>query len=287
MSSNINYPPNTKIKMDAHTQRAIDIATKAVSQDEQGHKSQAFALYQQAIALFLEAIKKETPGNATHLKKTVENYLSRAEEIKMAIEKEAAQEAEAEAQAAAKKAHAPASKKSVFSSAFGVVKRGGAGGGGGAGGAGSSRKPTKPDDYDYTGGRRAPPTSSSTRGGRTAVAGRGGAAGRSVGGSAAGSSSSATTHHRGASSSSSSSAPANELEQLVMQEMMDKTPNVKWDQIAGLNEAKQILQEVVVLPNLRPDLFKGLRSPPKGMCVCECVCVFIFFLICAYVYEHK
>lgn len=253
--------------MDPHTQRAIDVATKAVSQDEQGHKSQAFALYQQAIALFLEAIKKETPSNANHLKKTVENYLSRAEEIKLAMEKEAAQEAEAEAQAAAKKAHASASKKSVFSSAFGVAKRGGAsGGGGGAGGAGSSSsRPTKPDDYDYTGGRRAPPTSSSTRGGRTAVGGRGGAAGRSVGGAgaAAGSSSLATTHHRGA----SSSEPANELEQLVMQEMMDKTPNVKWDQIAGLNDAKQILQEVVVLPNLRPDLFKGLRSPPKGMSV--------------------
>lgn len=254
--------------MDPHTQRAIDVATKAVSQDEQGHKSQAFALYQQAIALFLEAIKKETPSNANHLKKTVENYLSRAEEIKLAMEKEAAQEAEAEAQAAAKKAHAPASKKSVFSSAFGVAKRGGAsgGGGGGAGGAGSSSssRPTKPDDYDYTGGRRAPPTSSSTRGGRTAVGGRDGVAGRSVGGAgaAAGHSSSATTtHHRGA----SSSEPANELEQLVMQEMMDKTPNVKWDQIAGLNDAKQILQEVVVLPNLRPDLFKGLRSPPKGM----------------------
>ena len=40
---------------------------------------------------------------------------------------------------------------------------------------------------------------------------------------------------------------------------------VGWDDIAGLKQAKQILQEAVVLPNLRPDLFVGLRSPPKGV----------------------
>ena len=40
---------------------------------------------------------------------------------------------------------------------------------------------------------------------------------------------------------------------------------VSWDDIAGLKQAKQILQEAVVLPNLRPDLFVGLRAPPKGV----------------------
>lgn len=29
--------------------------------------------------------------------------------------------------------------------------------------------------------------------------------------------------------------------------------------------AKQTLQEAVILPNLRPDLFRGLRAPPKGV----------------------
>lgn len=40
---------------------------------------------------------------------------------------------------------------------------------------------------------------------------------------------------------------------------------VHWDDIAGLNNAKNSLKETVVYPFLRPDLFKGLREPIRGM----------------------
>lgn len=39
---------------------------------------------------------------------------------------------------------------------------------------------------------------------------------------------------------------------------------VTWDQIADLKDAKQLLQEAVVLPLWMPDYFKGIRRPWKG-----------------------
>lgn len=96
------------------------------------------------------------------------------------------------------------------------------------------------------------------------------------GGSTPSSSSSASRTTRGASdapaktvvpsssSSSSTSKQHNSYEVQILDEMLDKTPGVQWTDIAGLGFAKQTLQEAVILPNLRPDLFTGLRAPPKG-----------------------
>ena len=40
---------------------------------------------------------------------------------------------------------------------------------------------------------------------------------------------------------------------------------VNWNDIAGLENAKNSLKETVVYPFLRPDLFSGLREPARGM----------------------
>lgn len=39
----------------------------------------------------------------------------------------------------------------------------------------------------------------------------------------------------------------------------------EWDSIAGLEYAKNTIMEAVILPILRPDLFNGLRQPPRGV----------------------
>uniref|UniRef100_A0A8C6TPC8 Fidgetin n=1 Tax=Neogobius melanostomus TaxID=47308 RepID=A0A8C6TPC8_9GOBI len=53
--------------------------------------------------------------------------------------------------------------------------------------------------------------------------------------------------------------------ELIMSEIMDHGPPVSWDDIAGLDFAKATIKEIVVWPMLRPDLFSGLRGPPKGI----------------------
>jgi len=42
-------------------------------------------------------------------------------------------------------------------------------------------------------------------------------------------------------------------------------PNVKWDDVAGLHNAKKSLQEAVILPIKFPEAFQGVRKPWKGI----------------------
>jgi len=51
----------------------------------------------------------------------------------------------------------------------------------------------------------------------------------------------------------------------IENEIMDKNSNVKWDDIAGLEKAKKIINEIIIWPMLRPDIFKGIRAPPRGV----------------------
>ncbi|KAH7845980.1 hypothetical protein Vadar_008300 [Vaccinium darrowii] len=51
----------------------------------------------------------------------------------------------------------------------------------------------------------------------------------------------------------------------VSNEIMDRDPNVRWDDIAGLDHAKKCVTEMVIYPLLRPDIFKGCRSPGRGL----------------------
>ncbi|KAF5302693.1 hypothetical protein FQR65_LT08435 [Abscondita terminalis] len=53
--------------------------------------------------------------------------------------------------------------------------------------------------------------------------------------------------------------------ELIKSEIMDCGSVVQWDDIAGLESVKSAIQEAVVWPLLRPDIFTGLRKPPKGI----------------------
>ncbi|XP_047505321.1 fidgetin-like protein 1 isoform X2 [Pieris napi] len=53
--------------------------------------------------------------------------------------------------------------------------------------------------------------------------------------------------------------------EMIESEIIDKGTPIGWDDIAGLEMAKSVIQEAVVWPMLRPDIFTGLRRPPKGI----------------------
>ncbi len=62
-----------------------------------------------------------------------------------------------------------------------------------------------------------------------------------------------------------SSSYDKDLVDLLERDIVQKNPNIKWDDIADLAEAKKLLEEAVVLPMLRPDFFTGIRRPWKGV----------------------
>nr|XP_019066459.2 katanin p60 ATPase-containing subunit A1-like [Solanum lycopersicum] len=56
-----------------------------------------------------------------------------------------------------------------------------------------------------------------------------------------------------------------ELAARLEKEILDTNPGVKWDDVAGLSDAKRILQETVVLPLFMPEYFQRIRRPWRGV----------------------
>jgi len=57
----------------------------------------------------------------------------------------------------------------------------------------------------------------------------------------------------------------NDLVDMLERDIVQKDPNIRWDDIADLHEAKRLLEEAVVLPMWMPDFFKGIRRPWRGV----------------------
>ncbi|KAJ9188424.1 hypothetical protein P3X46_003783 [Hevea brasiliensis] len=55
------------------------------------------------------------------------------------------------------------------------------------------------------------------------------------------------------------------LVEMINSAIVDRSPSVKWDDVAGLEKAKQSLMEMVILPTKRRDLFTGIRRPARGL----------------------
>ncbi|KAH7565139.1 hypothetical protein JRO89_XS09G0143200 [Xanthoceras sorbifolium] len=59
--------------------------------------------------------------------------------------------------------------------------------------------------------------------------------------------------------------PDQDLAAMLERDVLETTPGVRWDDVAGLTEAKRLLEEAVVLPLWMPEYFQGIRRPWKGV----------------------
>ena len=53
--------------------------------------------------------------------------------------------------------------------------------------------------------------------------------------------------------------------ELIERDILDEKLSVGWDDIASLDSAKRLLQEAVILPQLMPEIYVGIRQPWKGV----------------------
>ena len=56
-----------------------------------------------------------------------------------------------------------------------------------------------------------------------------------------------------------------QMVELIENEIIERRIQICWDDIAGLEQAKKIIHEIIIWPMLRPDIFTGLRAPPRGV----------------------
>ncbi|KAL1746770.1 P-loop containing nucleoside triphosphate hydrolase protein [Schizophyllum fasciatum] len=87
-----------------------------------------------------------------------------------------------------------------------------------------------------------------------------------VGVSGAGGSTGATGKKKdGAGGDDPDDPDAKKLRQNIAGAILTETPNVRWDDVAGLDGAKAALKEAVILPIKFPHLFTGKRTPWRGI----------------------
>lgn len=75
--------------------------------------------------------------------------------------------------------------------------------------------------------------------------------------------------NKGDANAANKEAPKSKIDPAIAKTLedsiLDADPNVKWDDIKGLSDVKKVLNETIVLPTMRPDIFSGLYAPSKGI----------------------
>ncbi|KAL9323144.1 hypothetical protein ACSQ67_011197 [Phaseolus vulgaris] len=59
--------------------------------------------------------------------------------------------------------------------------------------------------------------------------------------------------------------PDPEMAEMLERDVLERCPGVRWDDVAGLTQAKSLLEEALLLPLWMPQYFQGIRRPWKGV----------------------
>ncbi|KAI3835777.1 hypothetical protein MKW92_025125, partial [Papaver armeniacum] len=59
--------------------------------------------------------------------------------------------------------------------------------------------------------------------------------------------------------------PDPELAAMIERDVLETSAGVTWHDVAGIKDAKRLLEEAVVLPLWMPEYFQGIRRPWKGV----------------------
>eukprot|EP00871_Galdieria_phlegrea_P005696 jgi/Galph1/613/GphlegSOOS_G5367.1 len=170
-----------------HAKRAIAADREAIETDSFEKYEEAYRGYLRAIEYFLTALKYEKNSKTKSIiRQKVEEYMSRAEEIKKAL-------------------HEPREK---------VVDTNGRGTGGAAMSASEKKR---------------------------------------------------TSSQGGGNNNDASQEEEKRLRSAIEGAIIREKPNVRWDDVAGLDSAKDALKEAVILPLKFPQLFTGKRKPWRGI----------------------
>lgn len=246
----------SRTRSDDTIDRAIEELGKAKAAEKANTLDEALTLYKRGIELLLEGAKRETKNERRELiTRETEYYMRHAEELRSTIDQAGA------------RPWLPSTVANIFG--YG------------------SRKTLLPDNGTESlsklasnspaasGARRAPATSRSvpvvskslTNGTRSTanIATRSRPPASSGANSTLRRTASAPVKAVETATPTTHQKASAEFEAIILSNMLDTSPGVAWEDIAGLERAKQILQEAVILPNLRPDLFTGLRAPPRGV----------------------
>lgn len=75
----------------------------------------------------------------------------------------------------------------------------------------------------------------------------------------------APTYATGGGKGNSNKEDNNSLKGQISEAIVTEKPEVKWEDVSGLENAKSALKEAVILPIKMPEIFTGNRKPWKGI----------------------